>query len=77
MNLIRTNLINPDPHQISGQPEYHPYLPKGASFLRKKFKVLSCKRDRRKGLQAQACPALQKAHQALEGVQAQPVIPIV
>lgn len=54
-----------------------PYLPKGTSLLREEFKVLLCKRDGRKGLQAQPGPALEKAHQALKGVQAQSVISIV
>lgn len=57
--------------------EFHPYLPKRASLLREEFKVLSCERDRRKGLQAQPCPALEEAHQALKGVQAQSIISIV
>lgn len=60
-----------------GQPELHLYLPKRASLLREEVKVLSCKRDRRKGLQAQPCPALEKAHQALKCVQAQPIISII
>lgn len=73
---MRTNLVTLDPHHIC-QCELHPYLPKGVSLLRKKFKVFSCKGDRRKGLEAQSCPALEEAHQALKGVQAQSVISVV
>lgn len=77
-NQIRPNLFfNPHPHHVSGQLEFHPYLPKGTPLLREEFKVLSCKRDRRKGLQAQPCPALEEAHQALKGVQAQTIISVI
>lgn len=45
--------------------------------MREEFKVFSCKRNRRKGLKAQPCPALEEAHQALKGVQAKPIISII
>lgn len=54
-----------------------PYLPQRTSLLREEGKVLLRKRDGGEGLQAQSGPALEEAHKALEGIQAQPVISVI
>lgn len=52
-------------------------LPEWVSLVREEAEVSLGQLDGRQGLQPQVGPGLQEGHQALKGVQAQPVVTVV